>query len=71
MQHANGSRRDFRTILNSYLAYCYVYVGTRDYNDGFLLGLDLLELWLQSLLIIFNTALSLIYTIYSLLLHTH
>jgi hypothetical protein len=51
---------------------CHMYGGMRDENNGFHFGwLDLLALQLQSLLITLNTALSLINTLSSLLLHTN
>jgi hypothetical protein len=43
--------------------------GMRDENKGLEIGW--LTLWLESLLITINTALSLIYTIYSSPLHMH
>jgi hypothetical protein len=52
--------------------YFHVYGGTRDENNGSWFGLlDLLAIRLEFLLITVNTALSLIYTIYSSPLHTH
>jgi hypothetical protein len=63
-------RRNTYTII-LYIQ-CHVQGRTRDENYGFYFGWsDLLALWLQSLSITFNTALSLIYTLYSSLLQTH
>jgi hypothetical protein len=54
------------------IAYCLVYGGMRDENDGFYFGwLDIVALWLLSLLITFNTAIALIYTHFIIHFYTH
>jgi hypothetical protein len=59
-------------IVKKYLVILSHIGDKRDENNCFYFGwLDLLALRLQSFLIIVNTALLLIYAIYSLPLHTH